>query len=59
MQEKRLEAARKGEKFYADTCSRCTGLFKYVSTGKCVQCTKLAAQSSYAKNKAILEGLRK
>jgi hypothetical protein len=55
MDERRIEAARKGEpKYLGRICRRCNTAERYTLNGACVICAKAASQRSNAHQRRII-----
>ena len=53
----RLKASREGKVFYpAKPCKSCSGTLRYVSTGRCVHCTRIRTKTSYEADRKLLKG---
>ena len=60
MDEARRKAARKGERFYEPEwgCGACGSKARYVSTGKCVECTRARSRDRYDEGRRALKAAR-
>lgn len=59
MEDKRLEAAKLGQKRYqGQPCRVCGNNERFVTNGNCVECSKEYVRKSRAKYKALIEQAR-